>query len=124
MPISTSRQVAFLVITSVGSFLAAVQTGRAADGVIRVDDPYCNAPGYDAPCYTWRDSLCRKFRLHGIYIHRCCTQRYVMLPQSMAPYCSPAPHCPAPGAYGGYPYGGGVPGTPPAIVPPPPAYVR
>ncbi len=108
MPKLTSRKLALIVFAGLGSLLTAVQTGSAADGVIRVDDPYCCAPYGEGPCYTCKDALCRKFRLHCVYFRRCCTQRYVMLPQSMAPYCSPVPY--------GCPYGAPVVGAPPAYV--------
>ena len=132
MPISTWRKLAVLLFASFVGCLAAPRTGTSADGIVRVDDLYCDGAYYGGPNYGVCASLCRKFRLHGIYAYRCCCSRYVMVPQSMAPYLGPSSYCPAPGAA---PYTGAAPGystqgaygyynmygAPPAYVPPAPA---
>ncbi len=68
------------------------------DGVAMYDSP-CNQPSR-----TLCQSMCRKFKLHGIYFRRACTQRYIGLPYTQpdsaayfgsgmndAAYCMPAP---------------------------------
>ena len=62
MPISTWRKLAILLFASFAGCLAAPRIGASADGIVRVDDPYCDGPYYN---YGVCASLCRKRPLAG-----------------------------------------------------------
>ena len=119
---STSMRQKLSVLIFAGSaWLGAAQTGIPADGVVAVNDPYC-----EAPRYGWCDAFCYKFKLHCRYVRICCCQRYTMLPPSMTPYMGAADYCPNPYlsptasmSYGAPAYGSGY-AAPPTYLPPAP----
>lgn len=128
------KTLAALILTGTVCLYAAAPL-LAAD--IRKDAPVVRGQDDDCdePRLTCSESLCRKFRLQGIYTYRKCHMRYVRLsymPPELAPYLAPGPSIvaptypmPSPGAAPmyGYPVNYGY-GPPPAFGPGPGAYGR
>ncbi|HLJ11008.1 MAG TPA: hypothetical protein VKU82_07460 [Planctomycetaceae bacterium] len=113
MPVPSLKKLAILACIASFSHLAAAAPvaadGQPAYPIIHGSDGYC-----DVPRPSFGESVCRKFRLHGIYAFRACRSRYVMLPYppaDLAPYMCPAPVArgygspiyPAPRPFSGYP---------------------
>ncbi len=96
----TIRHFAVMVVAGVSCCFAAVGRAQAGELIPVATGEVCDAQ-CEEPCPSCCDALCRKLRLHCIYVRKACHRRYIALP-----YTDPTSimyHAPGLSAAGGDP---------------------
>ncbi len=80
MAIQNCKKFVVLALAALGSCIAIQQSVNAGGQIVAVSEPYCDNACERTKCQCF----CHKLRMHGVYMRRCLSQKYVLLPTNPA----------------------------------------